>query len=194
MISKDKEKQKEINKNKRKLDKILSTFLADITILVDQQEKQNSHIINYFDNLNIKYEVMHLETGDYSFIYDKVDFSDLFSLERKNSMQELVASMFASRFEKEIARGNKMLYFEIFVEKSSLNDLLVGNYKIDPNSDKHKDVEKKIKDSKDCIRKMFYSRKAEYNLQFNFLGSPGLSGQYILGNIKYFLRNFLLHS
>lgn len=193
MISKDKETQKKINQNKRRIDKILESFLKDIIIFVDQQEKENSHIINYFKKLNVKFKPMHLDTGDYSFEYNKTDFTDLFSLERKNGTQELIDSLFAGRFEREIVRAKELLYFEIFIESGSLNDLILGNYKVEPNEDKHKNVEKKKKDTKQSIRTIFYSRKAEYNLQFNFLGNKNLAGQYILGSIKYFLRNFLLH-
>jgi len=193
MISNNKEDQKKINQNKRRINKILESFLADVVVLVDQQEKENSHIIEYFNKLNVNFEVTHLNTGDYAFHYGNTDFRDIFSLERKNGIQELVGSLFAGRFEREINRSKELLYFEVFVETGSLNDLLTGNYKIEPNADKTKDIEKKIKDTKQSIRTIFYSRKVEYNLQFNFLENKYLAGQYILGSIKYFLRNFLLH-
>jgi ERCC4-type nuclease len=193
MISNNKDDQKKINQNKRRINKILESFLADIVVLIDQQEKENTHIIEYFNKLNVTFEPTHLNTGDYTFHYNNTDFRDIFSLERKNGIQELIGSLFAGRFEREINRSKELLYFEIFIETGSLNDLLTGNYKIEPNADKAKDVEKKIKDTKQSIRTIFYSRKAEYNLQFNFLENKYLAGQYILGSIKYFLRNFLLN-
>lgn len=193
MISENKEVMKKINQNKRRVNKILDTFLNDIVVLVDQQEKENSHIIRYFNSLGVNYDTIHLNTGDYSFNYDGEDFTESFSLERKNGIQELVGSMFAGRFEREIKRGKDLLYFEIFVESGSLNDLIIGNYIINPNDEKWQNPKKKIADTKQSIRTMYYSRKAEYNLQFNFLGDNMLAGQYVLGSMKYFLRNFLLH-
>jgi ERCC4-type nuclease len=192
MISKDKDEQKKIDKHKRRINKILESFVNDVIVLVDQQEKENSHILDYFKKICVNYEITHLNTGDYSFIYDKTNFSDYFALERKNGIQELISSLFAGRFEREILRGQELLQFSIFIEDGSLNDLLVGNYRIKPNPDRYKDVNKKIKDTKQCIRTMMYSRMTEYNLQFNFIENKWLSGQFILGNIKYFLRNFML--
>ena len=85
--------------NRRKYtDSEIQKILKNMIILVDSREKSANHITEYFDKHKIKYEVMALPSGDYSFALDAIPELDLphktyyyndILLERKNSLEEL---------------------------------------------------------------------------------------------------------
>ena len=67
-------------------DKEIANILNDMIVLVDSREKKNDHITGYFEKENIKYEVVKLETGDYSFYlpnYGGLGLDEAIMVERK---------------------------------------------------------------------------------------------------------------
>jgi hypothetical protein len=189
-------KRKAINRIKYKINKEFSNekLKEDIIIIIDSREKMNHHIKNKIDGNGFKYTVENLKTGDYSFYYKEESYADKFAIERKNSIEELISSMLAPRFEREIRRAklidfikekekekefktkiNDDFYFEIMIEQGTLKDLLIGNHRINVDSTKMYD--------------MIQSRKTEYNLIFNFIEDKCLSFNWILSTIKYYMKN-----
>jgi len=190
---KNNEMRKAINRIKYRCNKEVENknLINDIVIIVDKQEKVWGHIERKFNEYGFRCIRGHLKTGDYSFYYQGEDFSDRFSIERKNSIEELIASMLAPRFEREIRRSklidfyddnnrlktkiNDDFYFEIMIESGTLEDILSGNHRINVDSQR--------------MFEMLQSRKTEYNLVINFIGNKNNSANWILSTIKYYIKN-----
>jgi hypothetical protein len=81
----------------------------NLVILVDSQEKRNSHIIIDFANKGIKCRLKGLNFGDYSFIYDDVSYEKMCSVERKANLLEIAGNFCKGRrrFENEFIRANE---------------------------------------------------------------------------------------
>lgn len=111
----------------------LEKLLKNIVVLVDSREKSNKHILDYFEKQGIKYKIFTLKYGDYSCILNdqdlKLDFREVVSIERKNSLDELVGNLtrYRERFEKEFSRSKGKMY--LMVEGASYSDILNHNYK-----------------------------------------------------------------
>ena len=92
--------------NRRKYtDLEIQKILKNMIVLIDSREKANDHITSYFDKHKIKYEIMALPSGDYSFALEAIPELDLphktfyhndVLLERKNSLEDL-SGCFAQR-------------------------------------------------------------------------------------------------
>ncbi|WP_410495054.1 ERCC4 domain-containing protein [Cellulosilyticum sp. ST5] len=78
-------------------------FIKKVTILIDTREKENKHIIDRLNDLNVKYEVRKLDFADYSFLIDDRDFSQSCVIERKANVDELYGNVMhdRTRIEKE---------------------------------------------------------------------------------------------
>lgn len=97
-----------------------------MVILVDTREKQNSHIIDYFNKHKIAYKKQKLDFGDYSFLLPEAvtGGADLYFhrdivIERKASLEELSGNLGQERerFEKELANAkNRGCKVHLFVE------------------------------------------------------------------------------
>lgn len=93
----------------------IEELLKSLIILVDSREKENAHIINYFEKRGINYKIQKLDAGDYAAIIPKnLDLGipkDLMlpvMIERKNSLDELIGSFKERvRFESEFIRATK---------------------------------------------------------------------------------------
>lgn len=110
-------------------------------ILCDTQEKNNDHILKYFDDHNIPHKNRALKTGDYSIMIEAcpelgflVDtyFVDELCIERKNSVNEL-AGNFANndsddRFMKELNRMTNIKNVYLVVENDCIDDVMDHNY------------------------------------------------------------------
>ena len=79
-------------------------FLSNLTVVIDTREQKNEHIKNALDRLKVSYESRKLDVGDYSYCYMGQDFTKLYAVERKNSVNELWGNIGGQRqrFEKEI--------------------------------------------------------------------------------------------
>ena len=119
-------------------------YLYDhIIIMVDDREKEWSHIKTYFEENNINYKIKRMQSGDYSFIlsYDDNNYSYVKKIvvERKNSLSEL-ASCFAgerTRFEREFMRlKNSQTKCFMIIENDDFDGIMKHKYysKLHPNS------------------------------------------------------------
>lgn len=121
-------------------EKEYNLLLSHLVILVDTREKNNSHILEYFNKNNIKFEKKALKTGDYSFkitaceelgILRDMYFTDTICVERKNSVSEIASNLCEKddRFFKELNRMINIPCCYILIENDSLSDVINGNYK-----------------------------------------------------------------
>lgn len=171
--------------NRRKYtDSEIQTILKNMIILVDSREKNASHITDYFDKHKIRYEIMALPSGDYSFALDAIPELDLpyksyyyndVLLERKNSLEEL-SGCFAQtreRFNGEWSRCYAKRKY-LLIENATYKDLVTGNYNTKYNS-------------KSFLGSL-HSFNAKYGLEVVFMPEKELSPVFILATFQYYLR------
>jgi ERCC4-type nuclease len=86
----------------------------DYTIIIDTREQKPLDFSNF--------EHKGLKTGDYSYIYNGVDYSDSFALERKSGIDLFgTAGKGHKRFKAELERALKLDYFAIIIEEPHLD-------------------------------------------------------------------------
>lgn len=171
--------------NRRKYtDTEIQKILKNIIIIVDSREKSARHITDYFDKHKIKYEVMALPSGDYSFALEAMPELDLpfrtyyfndILLERKSSLEEL-SGCFAQtreRFNHEWSRCYAKRKY-LMIENASYEDLVKGNYDTQYNS-------------KSFLGSL-HSFNAKYGLEVVFMPNKEMSPIFILGTFQYYLR------
>lgn len=73
------------------------TFLKKVTVLIDTREKENKHIIEKLDELNVKHELRKLDFADYSFLIEDKDFSQSCVIERKANVDEFYGNIMHER-------------------------------------------------------------------------------------------------
>ena len=155
-----------------------------MVILVDSREKANSHLLEYWDKHNIKYEVMGLPAGDYSFTLEAIPELDLphkqffyndIILERKNSLEELSScfSQTRERFNDEWSRCYAKRKY-LLIENNTYEDLVYGRYNTQYNS-------------KSFLGSL-HSFNAKYGLEVVFMPNKELSPVFILATFQYYLR------
>ncbi len=83
-------------------------------VLVDSREKENRHILDYFDKNGIRYRKVKLDYGDYSFMLPSPSQEDIYFhreivIERKSGLEELSGNLGKERdrFEREMLRACK---------------------------------------------------------------------------------------
>lgn len=165
--------------------KEIEQILKDIIILVDTREQQNRHITSMFDSKKIKYEVVKLDYGDYSFkikesnltFNRELDFSDRIVIERKNSLEELSGNFTKGRtqFENELLR-KKDTHLILMIEDSSINNIFDSKYNTEFNN-------------KSFIASLL-SFQFRYNLQIAFI-EKFHAFKFIYSTFYYFLREEL---
>lgn len=117
-------------------------IVKSLTILVDTREKENGHILEYFNKKKVRYQEKALRSGDYSVLLpsnealgfplpqtlNKAIDGGLF-IERKNSLEELSGNLgrFRDRFEAEWERM-KDAEKHLIIESGSWEDIIRGNY------------------------------------------------------------------
>ena len=108
----------------------LLTIQKDLIILVDSREKEKfrTKYIKYWEDKGFKTFVKRLETGDYSFVYKGVDYSNRFSIDKKAHVSELIGNLTEERFKRELERAEKFDYFSFCVETGRLSDIYEGKY------------------------------------------------------------------
>lgn len=117
----------------------LKKLTKSMVILVDSREKQNSHILSYFDKQGITYQKEKLEYGDYSFYLpaavagEDIYFHRDLVVERKASLEELSGNLAQERerFEKEFLRaGNDGCKVYLMVEAAGgYSDIIAHKYR-----------------------------------------------------------------
>lgn len=112
-------------------------FLEKIIVVVDQQEKVNYWITNYFKKEKISFAVKHMKAGDYGFTFN--DKPQAIIIERKNSLTELSGNLSTeekkTRFYKEFDKVDKCEKY-LLIENDNIDNLISGAYGSDykPNS------------------------------------------------------------
>ena len=114
-------------------DKMMAEILADIVVLVDTREKKNGHVLEYFNDNGIKYEICKLDTADYCFTlpnYSELGLDQSILIERKGSLDELAGNFTKDRerFVREFERCgcNKV---HMVVEGATWKKILNGSYR-----------------------------------------------------------------
>ena len=121
-----------------------------MVILCDTKDKQNSHIIDEFDNQKIEYKTKSLKTGDYSFMvkacpelgfqYDTY-FTDELCIERKNSLDELAGNLANKSDDNRIFKEfNRMINIErvyLLIENNKIDDIFSHRYRSEYNPDSY---------------------------------------------------------
>ena len=110
-----------------------------MVILHDTAEKNNKHILDYFDNKGIKHKARSLKTGDYALMIEACPelgfakdtyFTDELCIERKNSIDELAGNIkeHDERFFKELNRMINIKNCYILIENNRIDDIINHNY------------------------------------------------------------------
>jgi len=113
-------------------------FLKEISVVVDQKEKVNYWITNYFKKENVSFTVQHMKAGDYGFIFNGKPQSII--IERKNSLTELSGNLSTeakrTRFYKEFDKVGKCEKY-LLIENDNIDNLISGAYGSDYNSNSY---------------------------------------------------------
>lgn len=164
----------------------LKKILSSITILVDDREKKNQHILDYLKGKEVPCKGFRLNVGDYSFFVPKNDdlginrelwFDDQFVIERKSCLDELSGNFTAdrTRFENEFLRGNN-IKISVMVEEGSFSDILDHKYRSQMNEK--------------AFLASLLSFKNRYDLSLDFVKKE-YAGMFVHTSCYYYLRSVL---
>jgi len=171
-------------------DKEIKVILDSIIIIIDTRERDNKHIIDYFEKKKISYEIKKLNIGDYSFaipenaelhINRKLYFTNICVIERKADIDELAGNLTVDRqrIETELIRSRLIRKFQIVIEDpAGYENILNGNYRSEYNPL--------------AFLGTLQSFASRYNFSFIFLDKK-LTGNYIYYYFYYYLRNYLIN-
>ena len=162
-------------------DSELSIELSKLMIIVDTREKQNNHILDFFDQNKIPYKVRKLDSGDYSAMVGDLTLEHDVFIERKNSLTEICGNFAQNRerFDREFTRakadGAKPF---ILVENNTTNDVFKGNYRsqMPPKA----------------LWASFCTWMVRYNTTILF-SDKAHSGKIIYSIMYYYARELMLH-
>lgn len=165
-------------------DKELDELLKSIVVLVDTREQENQHILSYLDKKKVPYKTLKLNHGDYSFylpanknlgIHRDLYFTDVVSVERKGSLEELSGNFTKGRanIEEEFTRKRGKMY--LMIENSTYEDILKHNYstKYEPLS----------------FIATLNSFETRYDLKTAFV-TKAAAGNFIYHKFYYYLREY----
>lgn len=157
-----------------------------MVILVDSREKQNSHILHYFQKQGIPYEIQKLDYGDYTCKIPAAEagrdiyFHDSIVIERKNSLEELSGNLTQSRdrFEMEFlkARNAGCKVYLMIEDPRGYTGICNHAYKTQLNPASY------------MASLKTWEHRFDANVQFI---APELSGYYIVSTFHYFVREVL---
>jgi len=151
-----------------------------LKIIIDTREHAEvicRYIIPYFNRNGIEFVFEKLDFGDYSFIYNGVDYRDKFVIERKMSLVELAGNLSKGRqrFEAEMLRAK---------EKGAKIILMVENGCWGGILDKTYNTKFGVK----AYYATLLSWRLKYDLTIDFVYDK-YAGLHILQNFIYFIRN-----
>lgn len=157
-----------------------------MVIIVDTREQQNQHILDYFKQKNINYEIKKVDAGDYAVKLPACPeiniMRDLYipvTIEKKNSVDELAGSFKdRTRFENEFIRatGSNTKIFLLIEDGKGYENIVKGNYR--------SQYEPK------ALLASLKSFESRYNITTTFL-DPKYSGNFIYHTLKYYLYEYL---
>lgn len=161
--------------------------MKNIVVLIDSRERSNKWITDYYNKHRIKYEVMALPAGDYSFRVDAIPelgidyplffYNDLM-LERKNSLEELSGcfTQTRERFNDEWSRCYADRKY-LLIENASYDDIVEGRYNTQYN--------------KKSYLSSLHSFETKYDIHVVFMKDRNYTPIYILGLFQYYLRHVI---
>lgn len=167
-------------------DKEIDQLVKSMVIICDTRENNSMHILEYFTQKNVPYEIRKLDTGDYSFklpanpelgIMRDTYFKSF--VERKNSVDEICGNLqkdTQQAFINELIRSQGSR-FVIFVEDENFDENLAqGKYrsKYDPKA----------------LKGRLESLQVKYNFEIRPM-SKKMIGHNILHRFIYQLRHYL---
>lgn len=164
----------------------LKKLTKNMVILVDSREKQNGHILSYFDKQGIAYQNEKLEYGDYSFVLpasaagEDIYFHRDIVVERKASLEELSGNLAQKRqqFETEFLKaGNDGCKVYLMVEDSGGYSSIIG----------HK---YRTEFTPAAYMASLKSWESRFNANVQFIDKQ-YSGYYIYSTFSYFCREML---
>ncbi len=165
---------------------IIKILKESLVIVVDTREKKIQHILDYFDENKIKYQIETIDAGDYSVkllarpelgIMKDCYFPVM--IEKKNSVDELVGSIKdRTRFSAEFLRATKdNTKICLLVEQANgYEDILNHNYRSEYNPK--------------ALLASLKTFEARYNFTTAFLARTS-SGDWIYNTLYYYLREYL---
>lgn len=168
---------KELARIKRIVKKELTEISKNLIVLIDTREKKESinRITIGFEKKGIKTEIRKLDTGDYSFKYKTEDYSSLFSIDRKQDINEFVGNLKEDRFKNELERAKTMNYFSLCIEKGDLSKIYKGKY-----------ISEMKKESSIALIETIKNR-----FQIDFIEGIDFS-EYLYYKIHYWIRSYLI--
>lgn len=106
--------------------------MEGLIILIDSREKKKVAIRQKFINLGVKTEIIRLNTGDYSFVYNGENYEDKFLIERKSGKTsngggycELFGNLMSKdhiRLKSEFQRAVNVEKFILLIENAQKDD------------------------------------------------------------------------
>lgn len=115
--------------------KILSTMM----IITDSREKENAHVLQYFDKKGVVYMKRTLKTGDYSCVLPKNeelgimrDIQLTAAIERKAHIDEITGNLSklkATAFENELIRSADIPFVLLVEDSDGYGKVLRGEYR-----------------------------------------------------------------
>lgn len=114
-------------------DKMIADVISDLVILTDTREQKNKHILDYFDEKEIKHQLQKLDTGDYSFIlpnYQNLGMDNSIIIEKKNSLDEIAGNFTKDRlrFVEEFERvGDSKIH--LLIENATWKKVVNASYR-----------------------------------------------------------------
>jgi len=155
----------------------LSLKKFDYTIIVDSREQRPLFTKNIIKK--------GLKTGDYSFVFEEKDYSDIVVFERK-SVTDIVGTLTRGheRFSRELERARSIKHFFIIVDESY--------YKLRTLTFKGSEYlnKKKLSYTVATVRKIVQTLRVKYGVQIIFCDTRTESKLVIKELIEAFLRTF----
>lgn len=167
-------------------------FLKEVVILYDTREQENTHILQWLDEYNIKYERRKLDIGDYSFLAEGKDFSQSCVIERKKDIDELYGStqQGRERVEREFNAGCKTInQFVLLIENCKSWEHLKGFCITDKQLQSQN---RKIKEiGKHCYHTLrSWECGNRYNFRTLFVKDNKDTAKVMLEQFYYYWRNY----
>lgn len=166
-------------------DKELKAIMKSMVIVVDTREQANTHIIEHMDKKKIAYATSEsLPYGDYTCFIPKNEqfgimrdlwFTDIVTIERKNSLEELSSNLtkHRERFEAELQKHKGRMY--LMIENATYEDLLEGKYNTQYN--------------KASYIASLHAFQSRYDLDIRFI-KKDYAGQFIAYTLAYHVREY----
>lgn len=163
----------------------IKELLKTLVVLIDTREQKTEHIINYLTDKKVNHEVKKLDHGDYSCyipknielgIYRDMYFTDIISIERKASLEELSGNFTKdrTRIESEFLRAKGKLI--LLIENATYENIVLGQYKTE-----YKPL---------SFMATLKSFEARYGIETNFVRGA-FSGNFIYMTLMYHVREIL---